>query len=172
MRNVFLIIGVSTALLVSGDVSAQVAITKDVPIRALAQAQPADQTARSSAGVFIMMGLGAAAAPCTITPTSTGRVVFTITGDLVNSTTATTITIQMAQSTGTAPANNGAAAGTVISKAKVVDGLTTILTSPFSLTGVATGLATGTAVWYDLQLQTSGANTGQPTNVDCVAHEI
>ncbi len=139
---------------------------------ALNKAQPADQTARSSSGAFVMMGLGAAAEPCTVTPTSTGRVVFTISGDIVNNTTATTVTIQMAESTGTAPANNGAASGTVISGAPVLDGLTSALTVPFSITSSVTGLALSTAVWFDLQLRTSTTNTGQPTNITCVAHEI
>lgn len=140
---------------------------------ALAQAQPGNATARSSSGSFVMMGLGADAThPCTITPTSTGRVVFTITGDVVNNTTATTISLQLAESTGVAPANNAAATGTVISQAKVFDGLTTDLTSGFSLTATQTGLALGTAVWFDLQLQTSSTNTGQPTNLDCVAFEL
>lgn len=138
---------------------------------ALTKAQPADQTARSSA-TFVQMGLGAAAAPCTITPTSTGRVVFTISGDIVNNTNATTVTINLSEGTGSAPANNAAATGTVISAAPVLDGLTSALSVPFSVTSIQTGLALATAVWFDLQLKTSGANTGGSTNITCVAHEI
>lgn len=139
---------------------------------ALNKAQPAAPTARSSSGAFIMTGLGAAAAPCTITPTSTGRVIFSVNGDITNNTNATTVTVQMAEGTGTAPANNASATGTVISAAPVLDGLTSALTVPFSITSSVTGLVINIPVWFDLQLQTSTTNTGQPTNITCVAHEI
>jgi hypothetical protein len=139
-------------------------------VQALTHATPANQTGNATA-TFKMNGLGAAAAPCTITPTQTGRVEFTITGQLVQNTTGDGVTYKLAFGTGTAPANAAAASGTVISATPVWTALTGQLTSQFAVTSIATGLTLNTAVWYDLQVADVTGGTAAITNVDCTAAE-
>jgi hypothetical protein len=137
---------------------------------ALTTAQPADQTGNATA-TFKMNGLGAAAAPCTITPVATGRVVFTITGNLNQTVNTDAINYKMAYGTGTAPANAAAATGTLITAAQgafvPAGGI-----GSFSVTGRATGLTLTTAVWYDLQINESIGGTASVTNITCTAFEI
>lgn len=137
---------------------------------ALTHANPADQTGNATA-TLKMNGLGAAAAPCTITPVATGRVVFTITGQLTQSTTADGVKVVMAEGTGTAPANAAAATGTLISATQTWTALTGQLTTQFSITSVKTGLALNTAVWFDLQVADVTGGTASVKNVDCTAFE-
>jgi hypothetical protein len=146
---------------------------------ALTHANPANQTGNATA-TFKMNGLGAAAAPCTITPTSTGRVLFTITGQVTQSTTADGATFKLAEGTGAAPANAAAASGTVISATQTWTALTGNLIEQFSITACAggascvatTALTVGTAVWFDLQVADVTGGTAAITNVDCTAHEL
>lgn len=138
---------------------------------ALSHANPADQTGNATA-TLKMNGLGAAAAPCTITPALTGRVLFTITGQLNQSTTADGVTYKLVFGTGAAPANAATAAGTAISATQTWTGLTGQLTSQFSVIASTTGLVVGTAVWYDLQVADVAGGTAAIKNVDCTAHEI
>lgn len=139
---------------------------------ALMTATPADQTGNATA-TFKMNGLGAAAAPCTITPVATGRVVFFISGDQVQSLTADGVTIKLA--VGTIPANdtNGAAAfGTVIGSTHTWTALTGNLQTPFALQATTTGLALSTAVWFDVQIADVTGGTASLKNVTCSAHEM
>lgn len=138
---------------------------------ALAHANPANQTGNATA-TFKMNGLGAAAAPCTITPVATGRVIFTITGQLAQTTTADGVTTKLAFGTGAAPANAAAATGTVISATITHTALTGALEVPFAITASTTGLALSTAVWFDLQLANVTGGTASITNVDCTAWEM
>lgn len=139
---------------------------------ALMHANPANQTGNGTA-TFKMNGLGAAAAPCLITPVTTGRVIFTISGYAGNTTTLDSVQYKMAYGTGAPPANAAAATGTVISATGSFIALTGNLAVPFSMTSIATGLTLATAVWFDLQVADSAAaGTGQITLVDCTANEI
>lgn len=138
---------------------------------ALTHATPTNQTGNATA-TFKMNGLGAAAAPCTITPKLTGRVVFTVTGQLTQSTTADGVTVKLAEGTGGAPANAAAATGTVISATQTWTALTGQLTTQFTITAAATGLALGTPVWFDLQIADVTGGTAAATNIDCTAQEM
>lgn len=146
---------------------------------ALTHGNPANQTGNATA-TFKMNGLGAAASACAITPTSSGRVIFTITGQAQQSTTADGVTFKLAEGTGTAPANAAAAAGTVISATQTWTALTGNLIEQFSVTAcvgaatcvAATPLAVGTAVWFDLQVADVTGGTAAIINVDCTAHEL
>lgn len=142
---------------------------------------PANPTAITSAG-GLMAGLGAAAAAFIITPQVTGRILVLVTGDIVESATAQTGTLQLRSGTGTAPANAAALAGTTVGGAVSFTSLTGVLTVPFSLIAIITGLAvpsinslgvTGAAVpvWLDLGC-TSSAGSIQPTNLTCTAIEL
>lgn len=138
--------------------------------RALTTAQPADQIGNATA-TLKMNGLGAAAAPCTITPVATGRVLFTVLGSLKNTVAADAINYNIAVGTGTAPANAASVTGTVIT---TLQGsfLPTGGQASFSISGVATGLSLSTAVWYDLQISNNVGGTAAVSNVTCTALEI
>lgn len=138
---------------------------------ALSHANPANQTGNATA-TLKMNGLGAAAAPCTITPLQSGRVVFTIAGDLTNSTILDGITYILVFGTGAAPANAAAAAGTAISATRSVAVPVAAQSQAFSVTASTTGLTIATAVWYDLQMANVTGGTASMTNVDCTAYEI
>lgn len=138
---------------------------------ALTTAQPVDQTGNATA-TLLMNGLGSAAAPATITPTSTGRVVFTVTGDLTNSTILDGVTYKLVYGTGSAPANGAAASGTAISATRSVAVAVAAQKQGFSVTGSATGLALATAVWYDLQIANVSGGTASVSNITVSANEI
>ena len=138
---------------------------------ALTHANPADQTGNSTT-TLKMNGLGAAAAPCTITPKVTGRVVFTITGQLSQNTGGDGVTYKLAYGTGAAPANAAAATGTIASATHTWTALAGQLITQFALTASATGLQVGTAVWFDLQVAEVTGGTAAITHVDCTAQEL
>lgn len=138
---------------------------------AAGMATPANQTGNATS-TFKMNGLGAAAAPATITPTATGRVMFQIAGSIGNNTTADSVTWKLAYGTGTAPANAAAATGTVIGATGVFKALTGQLDAPFIAVGLATGLALNAAVWYDLQIANITGGTVTATAVTCMAWEV
>jgi len=137
---------------------------------ALSHANPANQTGNGTA-TLKMNGLGAAGAPCTITPTSTGRVVFTITGDLTNSVILDGVTYKLVYGTGGAPANAAAATGTVISATRTAAVSTAAQQQGFSVTASVTGLSL-VATWFDLQIADVTGGTASVLNIDCTAHEI
>ena len=138
---------------------------------ALTMATPANQTGNATA-TLKMNGLGAAGAPCTITPVATGRVQFLITGMIAQSTTADGVVTKIAYGTGAAPANAAAVTGTVIGATDTWTALTGMLTVPWAMSAIATGLALSTAVWYDIQIADVTGGTASLTNVTCTAHEI
>lgn len=133
---------------------------------ALTHSNPANQTGNATA-TLKMNGLA-----CAITPVATGRIVFTITGQLVQTTTGDGVVVKLAEGTGTAPSNAGAAAGTIISATQTWTALTGQLTSQFAITASATGFSLATAVWFDLQIAEVTGGTASATNIDCTAHEI
>lgn len=137
---------------------------------AVAQALPADQTGNATA-TLKMNGLGAAAAPCTITPTSTGRVLFIISGDLTNSTILDGIAYKLVYGTGAAPANAAAATGTAVSALRGPAVPVAAQKQGFSVQGIATGLSL-VATWFDLQVADVTGGTASISNVTCSAHEM
>lgn len=137
---------------------------------ALSTANPADQAGNATA-TFKMNGLGNAAAPCTITPAYSGRVVFTIDGDLTNSVILDGVTFKLAYGTGAAPANAGAATGTVLGATRSVAVAVAAQSQGFSITRTVTGLAL-VATWYDLQIADVTGGTASMSNVTCVAREM
>ncbi len=134
-------------------------------IRALFHGKPSNPSAVSSVGTPVMLGLGTT---CTITPTSTGRVVFTLSGDTNNSVAADAVEWEMRYGTGTAPANGAGAAGTVISAQHSTSGSI----YPASVTTSVTGLTPSTAYWFDLGMWIGIGGTATINNVDCTAYEI
>ncbi len=137
---------------------------------AFSTGKPANPTGTTSA-TAVMMGLGAAASPCTITPVATGRVHYTINGNYANGTLAAGTFIQLRHGTGTAPANAAAGTGTAdgneIGNSQDVGGDA----NAFALTWAVSGLTLSTAVWLDLGLRTT-AGTATVTNLTCTAVEF
>lgn len=129
---------------------------------------PSDQTAINNA-TYKMVGLGAAG--WTLTPQVTGRVVICISGNLVDNTAATTATCQLSYGTGTAPVNAATLTGTQQGGQLSWVTLASQLTIPFSMSAMITGLAVGTAVWFDVCAK-SAAGTIQVTNATCWAIEV
>jgi hypothetical protein len=122
---------------------------------------------------YVMLGTGVT---CSVTPGYSGRLHIVYTGNISDSATNIQLAFQGRYGTGSAPNNNTALAGTVIGHAMAADnpiaggnGGTT----PFSVIGNVTGLATGTAIWIDLAVQnTNIATIASATNIYCGANEF
>ncbi len=139
---------------------------------AATHALPANQTGNATA-TLKMNGLGAAAAPCTITPTSTGRILFTITGDMANNTLADGVSYNMVWGQGIAPANAGPAAGAIITASRVFTQAVGGELTPFTLLAMTTAsLTLNLPVWYDIQIADLTGGTASVSNIDCTAHEL
>lgn len=150
-----------------------------VALPAYADQSPSNPTGTSSSTAK-MQGLGADTAgsgahPCTITPSVTGRVRFTISGTANYHVQGQTMTIHGREGTGTAPANAVAVTGSVFGNS---NGLGYIAGQvyeivPFEVTGIVTGLSLGTAVWFDLDTN-AGDNSSTATvfNPHCTATEF
>jgi hypothetical protein len=134
------------------------------------QATPTNPTGTTNT-TGLMMGLAG-----TITPATSGRVLFIISGNLQNSGTSigNGAKAQIRYGTGSAPANAGAltgnAVGTVISS--VNESTTANTVQPFSCNAVVTGLTPGTAYWIDITLAAIVAGTAAATNISISAIEF
>lgn len=133
-------------------------------------ANPANQTGNATS-TLKMNGLGAAAAPCVVTLAMSGRVGFTISGRIVQTTTADGVSFKMVYGTGTPPANAAVASGTALTPTTNHTALTGALEEPFSVTGVATGLSL-VATWFDLQVANVTGGTASVADVTCAAWEF
>lgn len=133
---------------------------------ATAQSQPADPTGTTST-TMVMMGLAGA-----ITPTSSGRVYFQISGDVAQSTTADGAKWQLSYGTGSAPANAAALAGTQVGSNPTMTFLTGLLKVPFCSQAIITGLTPGTAYWLDIALAAVTGGTATMTNLSLTAYEV
>lgn len=143
---------------------------------------PSNPGAISSA-TYQMCGLGVAGANAfTITPQITGRVLVVVT-DNVTGTSGQTVTMQLSQGTGAAPANAAAVTGTQFGSQVTSSPLTGELLVPFALVAVVTDLAvpsvnslgvtsTAVAVWLDVALKQTTGTAAALTNLQCVAVEI
>ncbi len=134
---------------------------------ATAQSSPADP-AGSTSTTGVMMGLAGS-----ITPATTGRILFMITGDVGNTGNAITVTIQLYQGTGSAPANGAAITGSAVGGAQKFITAAAAQKVPFGVCALVTGLTLGTAYWFDVSLaSSSGAQTSTIKDVSVTAFEI
>lgn len=117
----------------------------------------------------VMMGLGGAAA---ITPVKTGRIAFTISGQMANNTNNDGATVQLRYGTGTAPINGAAVTGTQAGNSQSFTAAAANNSSGFSISPIVTGLTLGTPVWFDLGLQAATGGTASVTGITISAHEI
>lgn len=150
------------------------------PSPAFVQVAPSDLGAITNAA-YRTWGLGATATPFVITPQTTGRLLVIVAGDLVGTNGATS-TIQLRQGTGTAAAHDAADSGNAIGSQVTCTLLTGILTVPFCLVAIISGLTVpvfdangkstaAVTVWLDVAVKAS-ASTVTLTNLDCTAVEL
>lgn len=107
----------------------------------------------------------------TITPTTSGRVYFQISGT-ISSGAASGTKIQLRYGTGTAPTTGAAATGTTVGSLVKYDTLVTAQTEQFVVQGVVTGLTVSTAYWYDVTFQTNTTGTSSLETVTLSAFEL
>ncbi|SDD95342.1 hypothetical protein SAMN05216337_1017142 [Bradyrhizobium brasilense] len=115
----------------------------------------------------VMMGAGSV---CAISPGYSGRVKFEIIGSTSNTTAGATNSVVARYGTGTAPANGAAPAGTALGNFIAVNNAAGFGSS-FTSNAIASGLAIGTPVWFDIELVVS-AGTGTVVSVSCNAMEF
>ena len=134
------------------------------------QARPADPTGSTNTITGVMMGLAGS-----ITPSGSGKVLVTVTGNLTNaSSVGFGASVQARYGTGTAPSNGATPVGTSVSPGAVLK-YTSASSSeivPFTCCGVVTGLTVGTPYWIDLALAASGGGTATATNISVTAVEV
>jgi hypothetical protein len=112
----------------------------------------------------VMAGYGAS---CKLTPTYSGRVKVTFSGNGFNTTAGQRFSVRPSFGTGTAPVQGDAARGTIIGQG--TDGTSAGASSfvPFSVGGIITGLTPGTNYWFDLDVfVTSSAGSVQTPSCD------
>lgn len=130
-------------------------------------AAPASTT--STTGV--MMGLGLIAG-FSYTPKTSGNILVFIGGTASTATASTTATMTGKQGTGTAPSNAAAPSGTTFGINQITTGLVGAGIG-FIVMGKITGLAIGTAVWFDLVLATGvAADAASVKNLQCIVIEV
>lgn len=138
--------------------------------RAYVTNKPNDPAGTTSA-TLVMMGLGSA---WTITPTSTGKTLVIVTGEVTTAVGAVAATVGGRYGTGAAPANAAAVSGTAFGGK--ADFTTTTagagVKAPFAVQEILT-LTVGTAYWFDLALATANASdAGSVSNLSISAVEI
>ena len=139
---------------------------------AFVHAKPANQPGNATS-TLLMNGLGAAAAPCIMTPAATGRIIFVITGDIDNGTLADGVSYNMAFGPGTPPANAAAATGAILTASRVFTQAVGGELTPFTLLASTTASATlAVPLWFDMQIADLTGGTAAVQNVDCTAWEF
>lgn len=129
-------------------------------------ATPVDPGTTSST-VGVMMGL---AIP--FTPTTTGKIRITITGDVDNATNARGSQYQIRYGTGTAPNNGVALTGTAIGALQKFFNNNANERSPFTLIYPITGLTLNTSIWVDISLASITGGTSRVRDLAVVIEEI
>ena len=184
------ILAAITFLLAAGAANAQTIGTTSAPATPASNQTTVSSapTAPSSTSVFQTAGLGASGA--TLTPTMTGTVEVTISGNICIGTTncsasgtgtaATTgIKYQIYWGTGTAPANGTSVASNCSTTSCTAVGVVQTAENgvamtagdyfrPFSINVLITGLTVGTATWFDLGAESIGVASGQGFSVASV----
>lgn len=142
----------------------------NAPPGSVAFFSPAAPTATAST-TAVMMGLGATIA---YTPKSTGKVRVIINGVVGNLTAAVAVTGSGRYGTGTAPANGVAFTGTAFpSGTKNWKSNGTPPALDFTILGLISGLAIGTAYWFDLAISTAtGADVAEVLNLAVTVEEV
>ena len=141
-----------------------------VTLGASFQSSPALTPAGTSSTSAVMAGMGST---CAITPTSTGRIRFTIEGRASNNTSGDGVNLQLLWGIGTAPTNGAAAAGSSPSglNMTLITTASGLPPASFSLTGQVTGRTLGTALWFDVSQNAVTGGTATIGAAACNAYE-
>lgn len=133
----------------------------------VAAATPANPATTSSVAPGVMMGLGAS---CLITPTNSGRVMLSFSGNYYNNVNTNACQLSVRYGTGAAPANGAAVAGTLAGAATIGGMFGISMSVIYGLTRIITGLTPGVPYWFDIQLGvfTSGTVGLQATSFTAV----
>ncbi len=115
-------------------------------LKATYQGTPADPSSTTNS-TGVMMGLAGS-----ITPTISGKVMITISGDMKNGTNNGNSVTHIRYGTGTAPTNGNALTGTVAGALVNMTAAATNQRVPFSCNAIVT-LTVGTTYWIDLGLK-------------------
>lgn len=167
--------GTATPAMLAGN---GISLSGSFPAQTITSTIPASITANPSnpAGtastVGVMMGMGTT---CTITPSRTGTVIFSFTVQGSNNANSFGYQLQIMRGTGTAPANAAASTGTGVTNApSATNNATTGANQNIisSITGSASGMALGTASWFDIKLAAVAGGTALIQNVTCMAVEM
>lgn len=113
----------------------------------------------TSSATKVQMGLGSS---WVLTPSFSGRVSIRVTGWTSNSLLGNSL-INASYGTGTAPANGVAATGTAFNSTDIIatsqsSGANAAI--PFTFESEASGLSTGTAYWFDMEVGSSSGSSG------------
>jgi hypothetical protein len=137
------------------------------PLGARTTASPANPTGTTSL-TGVMMGMAG-----TITPKTTGNVLFLITFGISNNTASDGCSWIIKFGTGSAPANAAAPSGTSAGalSATVNNASTAAAVFGAAAEGYATGLVVNTAYWYDIDLTALTGGTCSLNNVTIIAIE-
>lgn len=118
----------------------------------------------------LMMGLGGT---CKVTPATSGRVRFSIIGNVTNNNPNKTSTVQGRYGTGTAPNEGAALTVTLFNNGVVWATPSGSYYAPFAIEGIISGLSVGTQVWYDASVATNDSGTTSSiANLTCLAQEF
>lgn len=130
--------------------------------------------APTSTTFFTMQGLAGS-----ITPTTTGRVLVTVSGSTQNGTltgSGNGIRLQISHGTGSAPANGATLTGTQDATYQTLETAETVTTNisvtPFATTWIITGLTVGTTYWIDLAAEAIGTTGYSAVRINLVAQEL
>lgn len=172
MRRAVLAASVA-ALLLCADARAQ---SVNSPINyppAASFSQVATPSGPGSTSSYTMQGLGKL-----LTPTTTGRVLVTVSGYTFNGTNVTAgagIAYHINYGTGSAPVNGAAVTGTTINQTQASGNSTTTTSGdnimPFSTTAFVTGLTIGTTYWFDIAAIANGSTGFTIQNPNVLAIE-
>lgn len=131
------------------------------------QSSPADPATTTSA-TGVMMGL---AVP--FTPSSSGKLLFLVSGDIDNNTNNRGASFQLRTGTGTAPVNGAALTGTTRGPLYQFFNNNLNERNPFSINFIASGYTISTAIWLDLSLAVvGGVSTARIRNLSISILEI
>ncbi len=130
------------------------------------QTQPSDPTGTTDT-TGKMMGLAGS-----ITLNTSNKILLILSGDISTNTTADGAKVQLSYGTGSAPTNGAAITGTQCGSRPTFTGLTGVLTVPFSVQCIVTGLNPGIAYWLDATEAAITGGTASVSNLSLSATEL
>ncbi len=136
--------------------------------KAISASVPANPVGTASL-VGVMMGLAG-----TITPTSSGRVLIIVSGDIANSVMGDGANVQLRVSSAggqAAPVNGAALIGTTVGGLVKYTASAAGAQVPFTVMGYATGLTIGSPYWIDLSLAAVTGGVATIADLSIVAME-